>query len=247
MINIMDDKMKNALTKLQPKVTKTGRTRSEISKANNKRGKQGERFFVDKLSEVTGENFMRVPSSGAYVGSSNRKRLVELSKSQGIMTLGDIIPPDGLKYRLIAEVKNYSSLDTHNFLSEKNSKVMLTWLDENLYDVESAIMIGQTNIISLLFIKLKQKGNYVVGNIKNLESKLQHKLPMPHLLFEHKVKNELSKEYGDVFFICDFGLWLALNAEQVFMQMNDEELTAMVKTSVERNVAAIKNKQIYLE
>jgi len=26
MINIMDDKMKNALTKLQPKVTKTGRT-----------------------------------------------------------------------------------------------------------------------------------------------------------------------------------------------------------------------------
>jgi hypothetical protein len=209
---MLNDKMQKEIDRLKPKATKSGKTRSEIGRSSKKKGATGERWFVDKLSEATGCNFMRVPNSGAFVGQSNRDRLMALSRTQGFVALGDIIPPDDLKYRFVFECKNYADLDFHNLINNDFNSKVNGWVEENLYDVESAHMCGQTLLIGLLLIKITRKGTWVVGNWNNISSKEKLVVPSPYINFYHAVSDNLAKQgYSNAFFMCDFDAWLRLN------------------------------------
>ena len=135
--------------------------------------------------------------------------------------LGDIIPPDNLKYRFIFESKNYTNLDTHNLLNPKGCKTVSGWINELAYDIESAIMCNQKNVIGFLLIKLKQKGNWIVGNMGNILNTIKTDgsivFPYPYLIFEHKVKEELTIEnYDNYFFLCDFNSFIEKNHQLLF-------------------------------
>jgi len=205
------------LEKLQPKVTKNGKTRSQIGRSSKTKGKTGERYFADKLSEASGKSFIRVPNSGAFVGQSNRDRLKTLSRTQSLISLGDIICPEELKRYFIFECKNYKDLDFHNLINPNFSRQMLTWLSELLYDVESATMfVKQKEIIGFLCVKITNKGNWIIGNSSNIAANWRASIPMPYIKFAHSVPDAIKNNaahFGCEFFMCDFSLFIKYNTE----------------------------------
>ena len=206
------------LEKLLPKNnrTKSNKLRSEIGRFSKRKGKTGEHFFATTLSTLTNLQFIRVPNSGAFVGMSNRERLKTLSKVQSLISLGDIITPENLYYYFIFESKNYKNLDFHNLLSVHNSKQLLHWLDELLYDIESAHMyMNHKPIIGFLCIKITNKGNWIVGNMNNVISHFSaFHIPKPHLIFQYTIPQILyDYNFKDDFFICDFVQFVKNNLE----------------------------------
>ena len=96
--------------------------RSAIGKSAKTKGKTGERYIADFLAKVTGMPFIRVPNSGAFVGSSNRSRMDNITSGMASLQLGDIISPEFLTHQFIWESKNYADLDFHNLFYKENSK-----------------------------------------------------------------------------------------------------------------------------
>lgn len=215
------------LEKLQPKVTKNGKTRSQIGRSSKTKGKTGERYFADKLSEASGKSFIRVPNSGAFVGQSNRDRLKLLSRTQSIISLGDIICPEELKNYYIFECKNYKDLDFHNLINPNGSRQLLAWLDEMLYDVESAVTFIKSNrpIVGFLCIKITNKGNWIVGNASNIAANWRASIPAPSIRFYLEpptlIKND-GAHFGYEFFMCDFNNFVKYNTEGLFKEAENE-------------------------
>jgi len=221
-----------AFAKLQPKKTKSGKTRSQIGKSAKAKGKSGERYFVNILNEVTKDmdlpEFYRVPNSGAFVGQQNRDKLKKLSGAQYLIHLGDIVCPDELKYQLILESKNYAELDFHNLINPKGSTKLLSWLDEMLYDVESALMYANNKTpLGFLCVKITRKGSWIVlngGNWVNPEGpNVNWKwpniscIPTPYIKFNHHVADLLKQHYwNDDFYMCDFQNFIEYNKESLF-------------------------------
>ena len=205
------------LEKLQPKVTKNGKTRSQIGRSSKTKGKTGERYFADKLSEASGKSFIRVPNSGAFVGQSNRDRLKTLSRTQSLINLGDIICPEELKRYFIFEVKNYKSMDFHNLINPGGSKQLLKWLDELLYDIESATMfVKQKEVIGFLCVKITNKGNWIIGNASNIAANWRASIPYPCVKFVHSIPDTIKNDaahFGEKFFMCSFESFIKYNKE----------------------------------
>ena len=67
------------------------------SKSKNK-GKGFERDVCKILGKIYGDNFERVPHSGAFVGGVNAARKSTLTENQIKAFKGDIIPPDHWKH-----------------------------------------------------------------------------------------------------------------------------------------------------
>lgn len=154
------------LEKLQPKLTKSGKTRSQIGKSSKTKGKTGERYFADKLSEASGKSFIRVPNSGAFVGQSNRDRLLALSRTQCLISLGDIICPEELKHYMIWECKNYKNIAWSKIKKGIIPSLLNKWIGEIKYDIESAIMyIKHKPILGFLCFKITRQGNWIAYNI----------------------------------------------------------------------------------
>lgn len=189
------------------KQTKNGKTRSQIGKSSKTKGKAGERFFASALSKSTKLSFLRVPNSGAFVGQRNRNRLETLSKTQQVINLGDIICPEELKYCFIFESKNYEELDFHNLINPKGSTKLLGWLDELLYDVQSAktYMKNDKVIFGFLLVKITRKGSWIIG--KEIYTNTVMSKTKPSLTFNHN---------DETFFMCDFQSFIDLNKDQLF-------------------------------
>jgi hypothetical protein len=196
--------------KLQPKLTKYGKTRSQIGKSSKTKGKAGERYFADTLTEISGMSFIRVPNSGAGVGSLNRERLKVLTKTQGYIQLGDIIPPDNLYNRFIFECKNYKDLNFSSLLKKEGCKIIKQWIDELAYDCESAqLYMNENNIIGLLCIKITNKGNWVI-----LNSNYTHlQITVPVLTFIHQTS---FNKWNNIFMMCEFKDFIETNKNTLF-------------------------------
>lgn len=99
------------------------------SKSKNK-GKNFERKICLLLTEIFGEKFIRVPTSGAFTGGKNIKRLEELDSRQQTFMTGDIIPPS--PYDVINfECKHYKLFPWRKVLNGKTSSAMLDkWIKE---------------------------------------------------------------------------------------------------------------------
>lgn len=203
---------------LTPKLTKSGKTRSQVGKGSKSKGKTGERHFADILSKYSELEFIRVPNSGAFVGQSNRERLMKLSRTQRLINLGDIIAPEELMYSFIIESKNYADLDFHNLLNIKNNTTVIGWLDELLYDCESHFMFKKDikPLISILGIKITRKGSYAVFN-----ESLKLETSAPFLTFKHEIKHEslIKNGFTETFYLMDFEEFCKHNKEKLFKRI----------------------------
>lgn len=125
-----------------------------MSKSKDK-GNTFERVVAKFLSVVFEESFVRTPTSGAFVGGQNKKRIDTLSVNQTKLAIGDIIPPD--KFQVVLECKNYSKFSFPALFSE--NKQLDSWIAQLEGDIKSAnIQYG------LLFVKVSYNGTYVLFN-----------------------------------------------------------------------------------
>ena len=93
------------------------------------KGKSFENAKAKFLTEIFGEKFIRVPTSGAFLGGQNYDRRHSMSQGQVMAFKGDIIPPDNWRY-FNCECKFYKDFKFHLLLNE--SKVLDGWIDETL-------------------------------------------------------------------------------------------------------------------
>lgn len=120
------------------------------SKSKSK-GSGYEREVAKFLSEHYGENFHRIPNSGAYIGGKNTHRRTQLDESQTKAFRGDINAPDSW-VRFNAEAKFYADFAFHQLFTE--SKQLEEWLDQ-------LITAGDPQDVSILFMKFNRKGSYI--------------------------------------------------------------------------------------
>jgi Holliday junction resolvase len=123
------------------------------SPSKNK-GKSWERDFANFLSELYGASFIRVPSSGAYVGGKNAVRKTFLHESQIRAAKGDIVPPGDWKH-FNCEAKNYGDFPFHQ-LTKGNVNILETW-------IEQCLSAADPGDYSFLVIKVTHKGTYIVS------------------------------------------------------------------------------------
>lgn len=115
------------------------------------KGSTWEREVTKHLTELYGQTFVRVPTSGAYLGGSNNHRATTLDQHQLAAHKGDIQPPTG--WRLNIECKNYASIPWHQII-QQDCKQLDSWINQ-LEQVETP---GDVNIA---FIKISRQGKYV--------------------------------------------------------------------------------------
>lgn len=115
------------------------------------KGKGYENDVAKFLTETYGDTFMRVPTSGAYLGGSNYDRRHTMTEGQVRSFKGDIIPPDNWSH-FNCEAKFYKEFKFH-LLYNKNS-TLDAWIEET----ETAANPGD---ISLIFMKFNRIGEYI--------------------------------------------------------------------------------------
>ena len=105
------------------------------------------------LSETYNESFLRVPSSGAFVGGKNNFRKTTIDQAQLQSKKGDIHPPMGWNHFNI-ECKSYADFPFHQ-LWYADVKILDGWIQQQK-DVEDP---GDLNLI---LIKISRKEKWVV-------------------------------------------------------------------------------------
>lgn len=105
------------------------------------------------LSDLYQESFLRVPSSGAFVGGKNNFRKTTIDQAQLQSKKGDIHPPMGWKHFNI-ECKSYADFPFHQ-LWYTDVKILDSWIAQQK-DVEDE---GDLNLI---LIKISRKEKWIV-------------------------------------------------------------------------------------
>ena len=124
------------------------------SRAKSK-GNSWELEIAKDLSEMFGENFMRVPSSGGYVGGANAIRKATMHESQIRTFKSDIIPGHSFP-RLNIEAKSYKDFPFHQLFADKECKQLELWLGQLLTAAEP-------NDYNLLILKVTHKGKFIIS------------------------------------------------------------------------------------
>ena len=122
------------------------------SKSKTK-GSSWERDVSKILAEIYDDSFIRVPSSGAFVGGMNVARKANMTEGQIQGFKGDIIPPDDWKY-FNCECKNYADLRFHHLITDKDIPLLDEWIEQTL-------TAGAKDDFNIMFIKITRKGTYV--------------------------------------------------------------------------------------
>jgi hypothetical protein len=126
-----------------------------MTSPQKQKGKNYENLVAKFLTEQYGEPFMRVPSSGAYLGGQNYDRRHIMSEGQVRACKGDIIPPDSWNYANF-ECKFYQGFKFHQLYSE--SKLLDGWIKET-------ISTANADDLNLIFMKFNNIGEYIVYQV----------------------------------------------------------------------------------
>lgn len=105
------------------------------------------------LTELYNQTFLRVPSSGAFVGGKNSFRKATLDQGQLQSKKGDIQPPSDWNH-FNMECKSYADFPFHQ-LWTTDVKILDAWIQQQ-HDVEDE---GDLNLI---LIKISRKDKWVV-------------------------------------------------------------------------------------
>lgn len=115
------------------------------------KGKGYENAVAKFLTDTYGEKFLRVPTSGAFLGGANFHRRHTMTEGQVRSFKGDIIPPDSWS-KFNCECKFYKDFNFHQLYSE--SKILDRWIAETLDT-------ANTGDLSLIFMKFNNLGEYM--------------------------------------------------------------------------------------
>ncbi len=207
--------------KCQPKVTKSGKTRSELGKAAKRSGKSGERKIVTLLNKYSQEAFERIPNSGAFTGGSNRDKIFKYTEEMTYSMLGDIYPPVNLKWRWIIESKNYSKLSFKMLEVGEAPSILKGWIDEIQYDTETYCLyrknlIDSKDPFSFLVVNIKKQGFFIVYN-KQYFGKLNIRMNPIYSFIKEEEKEELKKiGFGNDWGMEDFKTFMSINNKILF-------------------------------
>jgi hypothetical protein len=119
---------------------------------SKRKGNSWERDICKFLEEKLGGNYVRVPSSGAFVGRSNAFRKETMSENQKRTFRGDIIPPDNLP-KMVIEAKSYKEFPFHQLLSGKCA-LLDDWVEQTIDCIENGD-------IWFVIFKINNKGSFV--------------------------------------------------------------------------------------
>ena len=155
--------------------------------ASKSKGNRGEREVADKLSSYFNLNFERVPNSGAFVGGKNASRIDRLTKSQQLLTEGDLIVPEEL-YNMKVECKSYKKFSWFQLFT--SSKQLDDWIDQAKY----------TKKLWFLTFKISYCGTCVVFSNEH---------------FERFVIPQSFSSYKDKYIICEFNEFFKKNTENI--------------------------------
>lgn len=100
-----------------------------MTSRNKNKGNSGERIVADFLTELYQKKFMRVPSSGAFLGGANSYRKKLLDEDQISTFKADIIPPSNMK-KLVIESKFYKDFPFHNLMKNQKIPILDTWISQ---------------------------------------------------------------------------------------------------------------------
>lgn len=117
------------------------------------KGNSWELVVAKFLTETYGDTFLRVQSSGAFVGGKNSFRKATLDQGQLQSKKGDIHPPQDWKHFNL-ECKSYADFPFHQ-LWLTDVKILDSWIAQQ-HDVEDE---GDLNLI---LIKISRKDKWVV-------------------------------------------------------------------------------------
>lgn len=163
--------------------------------ASKSKGNRGEREVADRLCKIFNLNFERVPNSGAFVGGKNSGRLARLSKSQQLLTEGDLIVPEELHHVKI-ECKTYKDFSWKSLFS--TNKQLEGWIEQS----------EDTNKLWFLTFKINYCNTCVVFSEQHFED---FKLP------------ESFHIYKGQYIICDFKYFFENNSKKI-LQMGSDQL-----------------------
>ena len=116
---------------------------------SKKKGNRGELECVKLLTEVIGEGFARVPSSGAWAGGQNRERREDMSIEQKLTLVADIMTPPSFKF--VLEHKNYESIDFWDLFNEGSK--LNEWTEQVSGDAE---FVGKHPMLIMKFNRHKR-------------------------------------------------------------------------------------------
>ena len=125
------------------------------------------------LTDTYSESFLRVPSSGAFVGGKNTHRKATIDQAQLSSKKGDIHPPMGWNHFNL-ECKSYADFPFHQ-LWYADVKILDAWIQQQK-DVEDE---GDLNLI---LIKISRKDKWVVFQ-QNLGFTVDRGLPYKGWVF----------------------------------------------------------------
>jgi hypothetical protein len=185
------------------------------------KGKAGEYYFANFLSEVSCMKYMKVPASGGILGASNQQKILQLTSGVANILLGDLIPPSNLKFKQILECKNFAekSFSFSKLKKTKTNAKIELWLEQLLHDCLTSLMCDDKRpILPFLLIKITGVGSWICYN-KNYVS----------LLFDNKIEldceYEIKKDvplllqqlcFGDAFYMTDFKSFIIKNKNLLF-------------------------------
>ena len=135
-----------------------------MANASKAKGSRGERLVSDALTNIFGLNFERVPNSGAFVGGKNSGRLDRLTRSQQLLTEGDLIVPEEL-YNMKIECKTYKKFSWNLVYSECSQ--LDDWI-EQARDTKKiwflTIKINYCDTCVVFDADLLDKERFILGN-----------------------------------------------------------------------------------
>ena len=142
------------------------------SKSKNK-GNSWELEVAKFLTATYNESFLRIPSSGAFVGGKNTFRKSQIDSAQLQGKKGDIHPPEAWKHWNI-ECKSYADFPFHQ-LWYADVKILDSWIQQQ-HEVEDE---GDLNLI---LIKISRKEKWVVYP-QNLGFQVERCMPYKGWMF----------------------------------------------------------------
>lgn len=215
--------------KLQPKTTKSGKTRSDIAKSAIRKGKNGERFCAQFLTKESGLSFIRIPNSGARTGMTNRDRVYQYNEHQLESMIGDIYPPHELLYRYIIESKNYATFPFKKLEKGELPSKLNGWLYEICYDTETYLLFKDKwprpmrAPLSFLFMKITNQGNWIVYNSGYFKNRLFFDelkcLPQYEVIYEPPGKLQ-QIGFNESWLVEDFCQFVKINSLVLFKKSN---------------------------
>jgi hypothetical protein len=131
-----------------------------MSNKSKVKGNGFERDVCKYLKEMTGLNFMRVPSSGGYIGASNKYRTDNMDESQVRIMDGDIITPEEWKDWSI-ETKFYKNFAWKMLFQPKGVAQLNNWIEQAK---------DTTKPFWMLIFKINNSGSYCVVDIETMNS-----------------------------------------------------------------------------